>query len=1292
MKSNYCQPILLFVLLFASIVSAQWTYRVEISGTVKDQLGHAVPNMKLTLVHDYTIIDGFPPSSENRRAIRATAVTTSLGSYSMTYTTEPDHFYNHFNIILATDGSMNGFQFVPNPSQNVFISGGVAQVNGEALSGIGSPKLFNYDLDFTYDYISQLWVDIPSGFSGCTLLPQAPTPPQVSISGAIKDHLNSPIASKCVLVHKYSHGIYDSYEKVAESSSNSTGQYSISTHVYPYLIASGNNYYYIFFGGGVEPGEGPDKFSYSKETFWLGMGSKAINNGNVVGANHSETINPVYDLTQKAWIPPIDNHFQNYSLPKGNEPNFIRYNTFPSTGSILQEWTLVTNGNFEQGLAGWYSYEGDTASNAYQGQMAASFKGSSWIVSPRILAQVPRTLGVRAISFYHKGEAFHVLIRWKSNLSTTEQMYESVIDESSTWVSSQPIFIPVQANEIAYDVRISFWQQSPSSNPSTVDEVYYLLDQTKVEENKTFADGLGRSIQSATSFGNEDIINSTTYYDASGRPWLTTKPYQFDFAGINGSHNYLFNSIGWAQGFYSATNIGAWPGLAVDAYPYSIIKYFEDPLNRSSAIGGSGTVFQPNDYNDQASSNDHSVRTRFAGKKTLNIDLPVKSKTVSTLNDLQDKTNVVFRVDVQAGNDPYVPGLTVKLYEAQSNTVIYSDVTDEVGEVYFSQGIFYSLFPKYPQIKVGVNNAIDNHIFSLANYVGNRLHIIINDKSNPTQITDAFIGILDPPFQLKYFHTTVADENAKIMQSWKDIFGNIVQTYTTDGTNAIKTVNEYDILGNLLRTTPPKAGIYPSTNKYNTLGQLIEKSDPDAGTVKYMYDLSGNLKFLQDAKMTANGQFLINMYDAHGRIVRKYFCTNDTAYYFQVYADIYNWPYYAQGPSDAQYFKPVIDYIYDELSTTEYPDPTKTKTGTLPSLLTFTNLRGRLAKTKAYNNIDGETWLAQTYYSYDDDGNLKFMVQELPNTKLKITKYDYDNIGRKTKEYFYEDGSDAATYTRTFEYDPAGRLFKIKDALGKRIVEYAYFPTNQVQYASIGQKADGTALFVLEYTYTIRDWVKSIRALDHIGGTELHNSFTELLAYNTQLSTTSSTPGIVAEFLPQYNGTISETVYRNSSFGVKANRYQYDDTYKLLRADFGNVSTMAGDYFVSDFAIATELDQKLTYDVNGNIAGNFRGSQPTSLPVYQYQSGTNRLVRVTGDVKEYGVDVPHRSMTNSNNFVYDSNGNMVEDKSKKMKVEYDWRNLPVKYELYANLLDPSPVSTFRMMYDAAGNRVAKIEE
>ena len=62
---------------------------------------------------------------------------------------------------------------------------------------------------------------------------------------------------------------------------------------------------------------------------------------------------------------------------------------------------------------------------------------------------------------------------------------------------------------------------------------------------------------------------------------------------------------------------------------------------------------------------------------------------------------------------------------------------------------------------------------------------------------------------------------------------------------------------------------------------------------------------------------------------------------------------------------------------------------------------------------------------------------------------------------------------------------------------------------------------------------------------------------------------------------------------------------------------------------------------------------------YSYYSGKNRLKSVADNMG--GTSASGRIMSATNNFVYDSVGNLTYDKSKEMKISYDWRGMPIEF-------------------------------
>ena len=97
----------------------------------------------------------------------------------------------------------------------------------------------------------------------------------------------------------------------------------------------------------------------------------------------------------------------------------------------------------------------------------------------------------------------------------------------------------------------------------------------------------------------------------------------------------------------------------------------------------------------------------------------------------------------------------------------------------------------------------------------------------------------------------------------------------------------------------------------------------------------------------------------------------------------------------------------------------------------------------------------------------------------------------------------------------------------------------------------------------------------------------------------------------------------------------------------------------------------------------------TSGGEYTYKNGTNKLISVANEMG--GTSASGRIMSDPNNFVYDSEGNLTEDKSKDLKILYDWRGMPIEFIQEPQPTGSSGNSLFRltMAYDGSGRRISK---
>jgi len=170
--------------------------------------------------------------------------------------------------------------------------------------------------------------------------------------------------------------------------------------------------------------------------------------------------------------------------------------------------------------------------------------------------------------------------------------------------------------------------------------------------------------------------------------------------------------------------------------------------------------------------------------------------------------------------------------------------------------------------------------------------------------------------------------------------------------------------------------------------------------------------------------------------------------------------------------------MYDE---PDDPDDFYDVTGLLYSNFTPRFLLGRVSKTW---NDEVTTW-----YSYDDQGNIEWMVQHFNDMGsgidgTKTIHYEYDFLGN-VLEVIYHDGqyreSDKEEqFDHIYSYDADGRLESVEtqeydsygDPVGEEPVQqakYEYYLHGPLKRTELGGDLQG-----IDYVYNINGWLKSI--------------------------------------------------------------------------------------------------------------------------------------------------------------------------------------------------------------------------
>ncbi|WP_299223875.1 DUF6443 domain-containing protein [uncultured Psychroserpens sp.] len=219
----------------------------------------------------------------------------------------------------------------------------------------------------------------------------------------------------------------------------------------------------------------------------------------------------------------------------------------------------------------------------------------------------------------------------------------------------------------------------------------------------------------------------------------------------------------------------------------------------------------------------------------------------------------------------------------------------------------------------------------------------------------------------------------------------------------------------------------------------------------------------------------------------------------------------------------------------------------------------------------------------------------------------------------------------------------------------------------------------VDYTYNIRGWLKGINNIDdlNITGTP-HDLFGFKINYNTTDYSGST---------KLYNGNISETRWNTVSLDpdtgdsqiVRGYDYTYDALNRIVAADFHKP---LGNFIQNDFYNLSNV----SYDKNGNITNlerNTKSSSSNNFEVmddlaYTYQANQLTHVVDTGDVANGFVD----GNTVGQDYLYDVNGNLIEDKNKSIDITYNHLNLPTLVDFTGN-------NDITYTYDATGTKLKK---
>lgn len=547
-------------------------------------------------------------------------------------------------------------------------------------------------------------------------------------------------------------------------------------------------------------------------------------------------------------------------------------------------------------------------------------------------------------------------------------------------------------------------------------------------------------------------------------------------------------------------------------------------------------------------------------------------------------------------------------------------------------------------------------------------------------------------------------------EEFKDKQGRVILKRTYNNEVAHDTYYVYDDYGNLTYVLPPKvnpqSGI-PNAGKlrkmcyqyvYDNRNRLVEKRIPGKEWEHIVYDKQDRPIMSRDGIITADQEVLFTSYDVFGRVAYTGILdlnqsTSRTALQDFANMQVANNVDRSTNPrtldnTTIYYYDMLIPSgaTYKDLHTINYYDdynfdlsgitPPTDVFGVVPT----TQTKGLSTGSKV-RVLDNEHWITTVTW-YDDKGRAICTISKnsyLQTTDTVKLELDFEGKVIRTESTHVKGSNDAIVIEDDFTYDHVNRLLtQVQSVDGsdqELIVNNHYDELGQLTEKRVGGLVasvpeQSVGLQTIDYDYNIRGWLKTINDPSSLGN--------DLFAFKINYRNIEMGTGN-----PLYNGNIKETIWKTANDGTTISRgyaYNYDDLNRLTKADYGVNSSGA-----FNRSLGYEV-KNIQYDKNGNIKFLERQGEDATdgwIDRLTYKYNGNQLKKVTDAASGNIADGFKDGANDTIEYIYDDNGNMVEDKNKGItSILYNHLNLPTFVTLSGG--------NIQYIYDATGVKLKKI--
>ncbi|HYC84656.1 MAG TPA: DUF6443 domain-containing protein [Chryseosolibacter sp.] len=462
--------------------------------------------------------------------------------------------------------------------------------------------------------------------------------------------------------------------------------------------------------------------------------------------------------------------------------------------------------------------------------------------------------------------------------------------------------------------------------------------------------------------------------------------------------------------------------------------------------------------------------------------------------------------------------------------------------------------------------------------------------------------------------------------------------------------------------------------KYDKRRRMVEKRVPGAGSTYMVYDNRDRVVLTQDANQRGGNKWTFTKYDALNR---------------PIMTGVYTW----SNPSDPN------DIITPEeiaglISTTTFHEEFNAALspyGYTTSLFPSDNLE--ILTVNYYDNYDFTSLFGSTAYHYHNDElsgqePAPFMAVRglMTGSQVRVlgtsdwirsvsyfddkyrpiqtitsnllSGYDVmtsvlDFTGKVERTNIRHVAGTAQTnVTEEFLYDHGGRQLVNYHRIGSQTVllkQQEYNLLGQLIEKNLHRHPEGHFHQSVDYRYNIRGWLTHINnpslTNDGVTNDDGNDMFGMKLNYDDPEGPDNS--------LGQYNGNISEMLWRTIGQSRQSYKFEYDYMNRLRNAVYCDLD---------DPTRNARYDESLTYDLNGNIntlhrRGRIEERVYGTIDNLGYNYFGNQLLSVT----ETGGNIAagfNDANTSGNDYTYDANGNMSADLNKNIAIGYNHLNLP----------------------------------